>query len=256
MNTTSEYKKIKRTGIIPGCLLGGALAAAIPVLELFVRSERYTNIPKSPLQIILQADWQMMAMLNMLLVITVACMMYHTEYADNAICRITTLPVREEEVFLRKSLLLSGMCIIIMIIEMLSLMFCTLHWFGGEGGAYARFYGDSFAASYLRFIGDLCQNFGYCFCMLLPTAAISLLFASACRNMWVSLGIDVVCVFAATMIPAKYFALSIFPFALPFQTLEGAQAGKPAAYLIAAAAEILVICTAEMIFLKVRRSLA
>ena len=36
MNIALEYKKIKRTGIIPGCLAGGLLAALIPVLELTV----------------------------------------------------------------------------------------------------------------------------------------------------------------------------------------------------------------------------
>ena len=238
MNTALEYKKIRRTGIIPGCLLGGCLAAFIPILELAVRSEQYTNISQQPLSALLQADWQMMAMLNMLLVITVACMMYHTEYTENAIQRITTLPVREEGIFLGKFILLSLICAVILTIEMVSLMFCTMHWFGGESNAK-----------------DLFQNFGYFFCMLLPVAAISLLFASVCRNMWISLGIDVVCVFLATMIPVKYFALSIFPFALPFQILGETQAGKTAGYLIAALVEILLVFAAEMIFLKVRRSL-
>lgn len=241
MNTILEYKKIKRTGVLPGCLLGGCLAAFVPILELSVRSEQYANIPKPPLQIILQADWQMMAMLNMLLVIVISCMMYHTEYADNAIQRITTLPVREEEIFIGKTILLAGMCIVLLVIEMLSLTFCTLHWFGGADGA---------------FIKDLLQNFGYSFCMLLPVAIISLMTASAWKNMWIPLGIDVVCVFMATMIPVKYFILSIFPFALPFQILEGAKTGKVVSYLIAAAAEVLLIGAAEMIFLKVRRSLA
>ena len=238
MNILLEYKKIKRTGIMFGCIAGGVLAAGIPVLELTVRSEQYAGLIQSPLQIILEADWKMMAMLNMLLVITVACMMYHTEYAENAIQRITTLPVREEGIFLGKFILLSLICAVILTIEMVSLMFCTMHWFGGESNAK-----------------DLFQNFGYFFCILLPVAAISLLFASVCRNMWISLGIDVVCVFLATMIPVKYFALSIFPFALPFQILGETQAGKTAGYLIAALVEILLVFAAEMIFLKVRRSL-
>lgn len=90
MNFALEYKKIKRTGIIPGCLAGGILAAAVPILELAVRSEQYTHLMQPPLRTIMQADWQMMSMLNMLIVITAACMMYHTEYADNAIQRIIT----------------------------------------------------------------------------------------------------------------------------------------------------------------------
>ena len=66
MNNISEYKKIRRTGILPGCLAGGILAALVPVLELAVRWERYADISRPPLQIILEAGWQMMTMLNML----------------------------------------------------------------------------------------------------------------------------------------------------------------------------------------------
>jgi len=256
MKTALEYQKIRRVGVIPGCILGGLLAAFIPVLELTVRSEQYTGLRQSPLRTILQADWQMMAMLNMLLVISIACMMYHTEYADHAIQRMTTLPVTEEKIYFRKCILLSGMCVIVLVMEMLSLIFCTLHWFGGDNGAYTAYYGGSSGEAYLEFIVDLLKNSGYCFCMLLPVIAISLLVASVCRNMWISLGTDVVCVFLATMIPVKHFALSLFPFALPFQILEGAKRGRAVSYLAGAAAEVLLTGAAEMIVLKVRRSFA
>ena len=256
MGIALEYKKIKRTGIIPGCLAGGFLAALIPVLELAVRSEQYTGLMQPPLRTIFQADWQMMSMLNMLIVITAACMMYHTEYADNAIQRIITLPVREEGVYFLKAILLSGMCLGFLAMEMLSVSVCILHWFGGEGGAFSAYYGASFPEAYLELIQDLLWNLGYCFCMLLPVVFLSLLIASACKNMWISLGVDVVCVFMATMIPVKYFALAIFPFALPFQISEGAGTGQTAGFLAAGIIEVLVIGAAEILFLRVRRSLA
>ena len=58
------------------------------------------------------------------------------------------------------------------------------------------------------------------------------------------------------MIPVRYFALSVFPFALPFQILEGAKAGQAVQYLVAAMIEAVVIGAAEMVFLKVRRAAA
>ena len=155
MGIALEYKKIKRTGIIPGCLAGGFLAALIPVLELAVRSEQYTGLMQPPLRTIFQADWQMMSMLNMLIVITAACMMYHTEYADNAIQRIITLPMREEAVYFLKALLLSGMCLGFLAMEMLSVSVCILHWFGGEGGAFSAYYGASFPEAYLELIQEI-----------------------------------------------------------------------------------------------------
>ncbi|MEZ3486262.1 MAG: ABC transporter permease [Lachnospiraceae bacterium] len=256
MNISGEYKKIKRTGILPGVFAGGILAASIPVLELAVRSEQYTGLVQSPLQTILEADWQMMAMLNMLLVITASCMLYHTEYADHAIQRITTLPIREEAVFIGKFLLMTGLGIAALVMEMLSLIFCTLHWFGGEGGAYETCYGEISAGSYMGFIKDLAADFAYCLGMLIPVILLSLLIASAWKNMWIALGIDVVCVFMATIIPERYFALSIFPFALPFRILEGVSADRAVDYLIAAAAEAMIIGAAETIFMRVRRALA
>lgn len=256
MNIALEYKKIKRTGIIPGCLAGGLLAVLIPVLELTVRSEQYIGLMQPPLQTIFQADWQMMSMLNMLIIITAACMMYHTEYADNAIQRVTTLPVKEERVYFLKALLLSGMCAVILAMEMISVSMCTLHWFGGEDGAFTAYYGGPLHEACLELIQDLLWNLGYCFCMLLPVIFLSLLIASACRNMWISLGVDVVCVFMATMIPVKYFALAIFPFALPFQISEGAGTGQTVRFLAAGLIEVLVIGAAEILFLRVRRSLA
>lgn len=256
MNIALEYKKIKRTGIIPGCLAGGLLAVLIPVLELTVRSEQYIGLMQPPLQTIFQADWQMMSMLNMLIIITAACMMYHTEYADNAIQRVTTLPVKEERVYFLKALLLSGMCAVILAMEMISVSMCTLHWFGGEDGAFTAYYGGPLHEACLELIQDLLWNLGYCFCMLLPVIFLSLLIASACRNMWISLGVDVVCVFMATMIPVKYFALAIFPFAMPFQISEGAGTGQTVRFLAAGLIEVLVIGAAEILFLRVRRSLA
>lgn len=256
MGIALEYKKIKRTGIIPGCLAGGFLAALIPVLELAVRSEQYTGLMQPPLRTIFQADWQMMSMLNMLIVITAACMMYHTEYADNAIQRIITLPMREETVYFLKALLLSGMCAGFLAIEMISVSMCTLHWFGGEDGAFTAYYDLPLHEAYLELIQDLLWNLGYCFCMLLPMIFLSLLIASACKNMWISLGVDVVCVFMATMIPVKYFSLAIFPFALPFQILEGAGMGQTVRFLAAGLIEGVVIGAAEIAFLRVRRSLA
>lgn len=42
-----------------------------------------TALAGNPINILMSANWQMMAMLNILISICGACMMYHTEYADN-----------------------------------------------------------------------------------------------------------------------------------------------------------------------------
>ena len=238
MSFALELGKVKRTGFMAAFLSGGILAAAVPVLNMAFRSEIYVSMNASPVSILLSANWQMMAMINILLIIAGACIMYHTEYADNAIQRMCTLPIGESTMFFGKTAVLVIVSIMPLIIEAASVFFCDLHWFGQTT--------------------DLCmeifQNFGFFLLMMLPAILLALLIASVCKNMWISLGIGVVCLFLATMIPTKNFVLTLFPFALPFQMLSNNTADVVRNYAIAGAVETVVIALLEIIILKVRRS--
>ena len=99
MSISLECKKIKRTGFLPAFLGGSILAGAVPVINMAVRSEMYQTQQGNPIQILLGANWQMMAMLNVLLVVAGSCLLYHTEYADNAMQKMKSLPLRESSVF-------------------------------------------------------------------------------------------------------------------------------------------------------------
>lgn len=94
MSLSLEYKKAKRTGFIPAFLCGGILAAAVPIVNMAVRSEMYVGQQSSPMQILMGANWQMMAMLNILLVVAGSCLLYHTEFADNAMQKMKSLRLR------------------------------------------------------------------------------------------------------------------------------------------------------------------
>ncbi len=204
MSVSLECKKIKRTGFLPAFLGGGILAAAVPVINMVVRSEMYLNLPGNPIQILLGANWQMMTMLNVLLVVAGACLLYHTEYADNAMQKMKSLPIRESSIFLGKAVLTIFMSLFVLAIEAGAVAFCTYNWFEIGNG----------------FFSELCKYFGYSFLLMLPCIILSLLIAEACKNMWVSLGIGVVCVFTATMLPTTNFALSLFPLQCLFRYLR------------------------------------
>lgn len=234
-----EWKKVKRTGFIPTFIVGSLLAAAVPVVNMAVRSEIYLGLENSPIQILMDANWQMMAMLNVLLLVTGACLLYHTEYADNAIQKMCMLPTKEQDLFFGKTVLVAVMGIAILIFEAIGIAFCSVHWFTLSG----------------NFALELLKSFGYAFALMLPSVLLSLLIASLCQNMWVSLGIGVICVFMATMLPADKFVLSIFPFALPFQIFAGATGNVIRNMLIASAIEIVIIAIAEVLLLKGRRSM-
>lgn len=48
MSLSLECKKAKRTGFIPAFLCGGILAAAVPIVNMAVRSEMYGRTAKLP----------------------------------------------------------------------------------------------------------------------------------------------------------------------------------------------------------------
>lgn len=176
MSVSLECKKVKRTGFLPAFFGGGILAAAVPVINMAVRSEMYLNLSGNPIQILLDANWQMMTMLNVLLVVAGACLLYHTEYADNAMQKMKSLPIRESSIFLGKAVLTIFMSLFVLVIEAGAVALCTYHWFAIGSG----------------FWGELCKYFGYSFLLMLPCIILSLLISEACKNMWVSLGIGVV----------------------------------------------------------------
>lgn len=238
MNVLLEWKKVKRTGFLPTFLCGGIFASAIPVVNMAVRSEMYQTKPGTPFQILLDANWQTMAMLNLLLMIIGACLLYHTEYADHAMQKMNSLPIRESSVFLGKMIMLILMGVIVLAVETGALTFCSAYWFEAGNGLW----------------GELWKYFGYAFLLMQPCIILSLILSQAFQNMWISLGIGVVCVFIATMLPTNNFILSLFPFATPFQIFESTDIERVIRYSYAAVAEILGFGFTEMVYLKVRRS--
>lgn len=238
MSVSLECRKAKRTGFLLAFFGGGILAAAVPVINMAVRSEMYLNLPGNPIQVLLDANWQMMTMLNVLLVTAGACLLYHTEYADNAMQKMKSLPIRESSIFFGKAVLTIIMSLFVFAAEAAAIAFCTCHWFEIGNG----------------FFSELCKYFGYSFLLLLPCIILSLLISEACKNMWVSLGIGVVCVFTATMLPTTNFALSLFPFAMPFQIFASTNVTQSAHYIYAAGIEAVILCLTQLALVKVRRS--
>ena len=159
-------------------------------------------------------------------------------YAVVRMQKMKSLPIRESSIFFGKFVLTSIMSMVVLAIEAASIAFCVSHWLE---------IGNDFWL-------ELGKNFGYSFLLMLPCVLLSLLISSACKNMWVSLGIGVVCVFTATMLPTNNFMLSLFPFATPFQVFVNTEMAQAMHYVYAAIIEIVVIGIAELVFIKVRRS--
>ena len=240
MSFRLEYKKIRRTGLTAAFLAGGIIAAALPVINTAARPDTFTSMAGSPAAVLADANLQLISMLNLLLITAGACILYHIEYADNALQKMQSLPVRESGLFIGKCGILLPFFLMIILFETASLCFCGGHW--RDAGKEE--------------LMEILQTLGFTLILTLPSAIIALVIASAWRNMWTALGIGILCIFMATMLPTDNFIVSLFPYVLPFQILPGMETARVFHYCIASVCESAAACAAEIIYLKVRRLFA
>ncbi|HIR51830.1 MAG TPA: ABC transporter permease [Candidatus Onthovicinus excrementipullorum] len=236
-----ELKKLKRTGFFPAILGGGLIAAAFPILNTAARPEMFISQPLPALDILMNANSQMIVMLNLCLAVIGACMIYHTEFSGNAMQKMESLPVSVGKLFFDKTAILLIALFAALLIEHMALAFCALYWFPEQSGLFTA----------------LLKNLEYSFALLIPPCIILMIFSSLCRNMWITLGAGVICIFTVSVLPTDNRILSFFPFSLPFQTLAGAEdANWIFVTLAGCAAEIVLAVLAEAVILKVRRHCA
>ena len=237
MSFRLECKKIRRTGLTAAFLAGSIIAAALPLINTAARPDTFTAISGSPAAVLAGANLQTISMLNLLLVTAGACILYHIEYADNALQKMQSLPFRESGLFIGKCGILLPFVFMMFLFEAASFCFCGWHWL--DAGKEELI--------------EMLQTLGFALLLTLPASAAALVIASACRNMWTALGIGVLCIFMATMLPTDHFILSLFPYSLPFQVLPDLETAQAVRYCIAAVCETAAACAAEMIYIKVRR---
>lgn len=238
MNLSLETKKLKRTGYLPAFLGGALLAAAFPLVNMLVRPETFTSLHGNPFNILMDANWQMMAMLNILISICGACMMYHTEYADNGAQKMDVLPVRTGSIFMGKFVISVFVLAMMIAVETIALAGCAVHWF----------------PTYELNVLELLKNAGFQWMVTLPTVMLMLVIASACKNMWVSLGMGVILVFTQMILPQNNLVLSLFPFSSPYQTLATAIGNnREILFLAVCGIETVAFGIIELIYQKVRR---
>lgn len=239
-----EVQKIKRTGFCQAFLGGGALAALVPVVNMAVRTETFTSQPGSPFQILMEANWQLMAQLNIFILVCGACLLYHTEYADNAIQKAQAIPMGPSGLFLGKLGILLFSCLIPLCLETASLVLCCMHWFPDRTG-------EGF---------QMLTGMAFEFAVLLPTGAAMLFISSMCRNMWGSLGAGVILVFVASMLPTNAPSigriLAFVPFCAPYRMLQEFPGREAVWALCLCLGEVVLLCAAERVYQSIRRCFA
>ena len=124
------------------------------------------------------------------------------------------------------------------VIEMAVLVGCAKYWF----------------PSYVFDLTEILKTVGFQIVVTLPTVMLMLVIASACKNMWVSLGIGVILVFTLSILPQDNIVLSLFPFSSPYQTLFATtENNRTILFLAVCGIETVVFGITEALSLKVRR---
>lgn len=238
MTFALELKKTKRTGFFPAFFLGALAASSLPVINTAARPDTFIHQALPAGDILLNANWLMLAMLNIFLVIIGACILYHTEFSNGGIEKMHMLPISRNQFFFCKALLLLLGTGTMLLIESLFLVFCACHWFPESPGLLSAVF----------------QNTCYSLLMMLPVIILMLLIASLCRNMWVSLGVGITLLFTAQMVMSSDTILTYFPFALPFQFLSSSgYSREKTAFLAAALTESVLFGVFKILLTKFRR---
>ena len=172
MILTLEMKKLKRTGFLPTIFLGSLFACAFPLANTALRPELFVQQELPATEILLNANGQMLSMVNLLLTVLGACILYHTEFSGSGIKKMNTLPVSQDLLFFHKTLLLLLGLAAAVLLESCCLGFCAVHWFPSEEMLPLH----------------LAQHTGYAFFLLVPAALLMMLIALSFENMWVTLG--------------------------------------------------------------------
>lgn len=239
MSLFLEWKKLKRTGYITVYMGCGLVASAFPLIQMAVRQETFLSLPGNPLDILLNANWQMIAMLNILVSICGACLMYHTEYAEKGWEKMSVLPIPTGKLFLGKCILTALGSAVLLLLEFTSITICLIHWFPQTPIA----------------LKELLSFVGFQFVITLPTAILMLVIASACESMWVSLGIGVILLFTFSIFPQENLVLSLLPFSSPFQLFSLAQEqGWTSVFILVCLGETVLFVLGEGVYQKIRRS--
>ncbi|MCM1175092.1 MAG: ABC transporter permease [Blautia sp.] len=170
-----EFRKEKRTGILPLLPAVGILGAAYASASFLVRKDVLLSLPPAPVDILLTQVYGMIAVLNMFGLIVAACMSYHMEFRGNALKKMYLMPISVPAVYFCKFLILT---------------FLFLAAAGFQDLALARIgitdlpQGTFDLKTFLSFAG-------YSFITSMPVLSFMILVSSRFPNLWVPLGIGV-----------------------------------------------------------------
>lgn len=170
-----EFRKEKRTGVIPLMLAIGILGAAYAFVNFIVRKDTLLGLPLAAMDVLLTQLYGMIMVLNMFGIIVAACMIYSMEFKGNAVKKMYMLPISVPAMYFCKFLILTILLLIAICLQNLTL---------AKIGVTDLPQGTFDMHSLIAFGG-------YSFITSMPVLSFMLFVSSRFENMWVPLGIGV-----------------------------------------------------------------
>lgn len=170
-----EFRKEKRTGVLPVLPAVGILGAAYAFVNFLVRKDTLLNLPLAPMDVLLTQLYGMIMILNLFGIVVAACMIYNMEFKGTGVKKMYMLPISVPGMYFSKFLILTMMLLAAVALQNLALM---------QIGT-AELPQGTFE------MGTLINFAGYSFITSMPVLSFMLLISSRFENMWVPLGIGV-----------------------------------------------------------------
>ena len=170
-----EFRKERRTGVIPVLIAVGVLGAAYTFVNFIVRRDTLLNLPLAPMDVLLTQLYGMIMVLNMFGIVVAACMIYNMEFKGSAIKKMHMLPISVPQMYMCKFLLVTVFFIVAIVLQNLALI---------KIGMNDLPQGTFEIVALLKFAG-------YSFITSMPVLSFMILVSSRFENMWVPLGIGV-----------------------------------------------------------------
>lgn len=232
MNALSiEFRKEKRTGVIPVLLAVGVLGAAYAFVNFIVRKDTLLNLPLAPMDVLLTQLYGMIMILNMFGIVVAACMIYNMEFKGNAVKKMYMLPMSVLGMYFCKFLILSTMLFVAIALQNLALM--RIGMTDLPQGTFE--------------METLIQFADYSFITSMPVLSFMVLISSRFENMWVPLGVGVAGFLSGMALAnSSLNLLMIHPFVIMLKPAVAMSAQPDRTVVIAAFIETLVFLGAGL----------
>lgn len=232
-----ELKKIKRTYMILTMILLSIFGGLFVILNFYFRSKTILSNNAAPMENLILQNWSMVSMLNVMAIITGACILYNIEYSNNAMLKLSSLPIKTNCIFAAKMMLIIFIYVCMMAIETAAFIYCGITYL--PKGEFALL--------------KLMRFWAYAFVLALPVCTLMLFVSSLCKNMWITVGIGMIGIMSGVLTAQGSSVFNILPFSILNEPIIVHKISPNLNISMAAIGETILILLIQFVVSNLRR---